>query len=873
MIRRLIVIGLFLLILIGTIDVVERTACGPFEDCPYSEWRMRRSADKLPDLDSHLYSIWASEDGDRIVAGGSHLTLYESNDKGETWARTPMRVAAPQANARANNNDVIGIVFTGKRGIALLRSGEVLELESDGTLWRENPERSKAMAALAPLKSAQLDNGGTRSVVDSDGTVFETIEDVRQLDVQSSVAYGDWMVDPGGHVQAHISNDHSFVNGEKPEALVGASAIAAAPPVIVVVGAGGTSAISANGGRSWSKHLLPSREDFNTVWLNRRGSLALAAGDNGVILRSADGGEAWRHVTFDAKAVKALSGSSRPPLWAFAINVVTFLVALWLTWRRPVSKRREPIERLKERLRSDRPIETERSDQLGFTHVVQALANLVRSSDTSLPIVIAINGAFGTGKSSISKMVGERLRKHELKIVWFDAWHHQSESDLLASLFESVRQSIGFELEFRLKLIWIRAGMKIIIALTAASVLAWWSVDLHGPEYAEVNNVLSTLLVWLPKTIARKFAIISAVYAGIQTGSSLTIFGIIQAIAATFRLPILDAPLGLRQRFNKAVGEVTKALGDQRLVIVIDDLDRADNEARKTVLSAINFITAAADCAFILSVNRTEMKDYETLLEKIVDLNVGVPVMQADQTKRLLRDETHSAFDWGAIPRHVRHVIPTIAIVIIVSLVLWTITITLGGAGPEPPWPSGAHEDTTASMNPATTAAVTPGVQAAAAPPTSPERAAIRNIGRQWPAAIFIILGVELTLLILFILVRPGTPPIRDSPAFTTALEIWSEVIHAAYTTPRAVKRFANRARFFALYRAAEKLSAETELSDHTIVAAVANNELHPPAGAVKRALEIHKTELGPINLEVETAALQALRVYWRGDVDDRATS
>jgi photosystem II stability/assembly factor-like uncharacterized protein len=838
MIRRLTVIAVFMVILIATIIVVERNACGPFEDCP--EWWMRRSADKLPDLDLHLYSIWASEDGGRIVAGGSQLTLCDSNDGGETWAKVPMHLAAHQANAPANNNDVIGIAFTGKRGIALLRSGE--ELETDGTLWREHQERSKAMQPLAPLQSAQLDNAGVRYVVASDGSVFEAIDVVRPLDVPPSVAYGSWMPDAAAAIRARISNEKVFVNDERPETLAGARALAAAPPLIGVVGADGASAIRTNAGGQWSKRFLPSREDFNAVWLNRQGSLALAAGDNGVILRSTDGGQTWLHLTFDRKAVP-FSGSSRPPLWALVLNIVTFSIAVWLMWKRPVSRRRQPIERLKERFRSDRPLESERGDMLGFAPVVEALANLVRSSDTLLPIVIAVNGAFGTGKSSLSKMVGERLHQHELKIVWFDAWHHQSESDLLASLFESVRQSIGLEFGLRLKLIWIRAGMKIVTALVMASVLAYF--------------------FGVRETIARTVEVVSVAYAVFRTVQSLAVFGLLRPIAATFRLPILDAPLGLRQRFHKALGEVTKALSDRRLVIVID----ADDDGRKTVLNAINFITAAADCAFILSMNRTEMKKYETLLEKIVDLNIGVPILQAAQMKPLLLDETQPVFDWGAMWRHARHVFPTIAIVITISIVLWTITVTLGG-GPEPPLPGRARDETTATTNMTKAASATPSVETAAAPPPSPTLAAILHIQRQWSTVFVIVLGAAPLLLLSLMIVRRGTPPIRDSPRFTTALEIWSDVIHAAHRTPRAVKRFANRARFFALYRAAEKRSAGTELSEHAIVAAVATDQIDAAQyrEVISQALDEHERRFAQINLHEETQALHALRIYWIGD-------
>jgi len=55
-------------------------------------------------------------------------------------------------------------------------------------------------------------------------------------------------------------------------------------------------------------------------------------------------------------------------------------------------------------------------------------------------------------------------------------------------------------------------------------------------------------------------------------------------------------------------------------------------------------------------------------------------------------------------------------------------------------------------------------------------------------------------LLSLFALVAQRQETLtEDSPKFVTALEDWSPVIESSYATPRALKRFVNRVRYFAM--------------------------------------------------------------------------
>ena len=55
------------------------------------------------------------------------------------------------------------------------------------------------------------------------------------------------------------------------------------------------------------------------------------------------------------------------------------------------------------------------------------------------PLTIAVTGEWGSGKSSLMNLLRVDLRRYGFRPVWFNAWHHQKEENLLASLLEMVR--------------------------------------------------------------------------------------------------------------------------------------------------------------------------------------------------------------------------------------------------------------------------------------------------------------------------------------------------------------------------------------------------------------------------------------------------
>lgn len=152
---------------------------------------------------------------------------------------------------------------------------------------------------------------------------------------------------------------------------------------------------------------------------------------------------------------------------------------------------------------SDRPIEKGDPDPLGFGQIAAGLCRFIRNEKTEPPLTIGLTGGWGSGKTSLMNLLKGLLEDFEFRPVWFNAWHHQQESQMLASLLTSIRangvpgirQPLQW-LRFRFRLLWIRARHRyvwsfLLLLMSSASVAYFMSGD-HSLSHAW-DNLYSTV--------------------------------------------------------------------------------------------------------------------------------------------------------------------------------------------------------------------------------------------------------------------------------------------------------------------------------------------------------------------------------------------
>ncbi len=296
-------------------------------------------------------------------------------------------------------------------------------------------------------------------------------------------------------------------------------------------------------------------------------------------------------------------------------------------------------------LESDAPIEDPRLATVTMRDVAARLAGLLRNVDTSVPLVIAITGEWGSGKTSLMRMVTREVSGAGFPCVWFNAWHHQRETHLFATVMEAVRNEVerwpfGRYLEVRrdLSLMRIRRAKLRFLSLIGAFVIFL----LFG-----IESIMCSPSVGWPGLGALALAAYS-----MRDGyrSFLKVFrvppaSLLAGSATWFGWRVFSDKLGFRHRFGSAFGEVCQAFGDRRLVVCIDDLDRCGPEQVVTILEAVNFLTASGDCVVLLGMEEARVKAAIELhcvdevrldekngqsysdryLEKLIGLSVVVP--------------------------------------------------------------------------------------------------------------------------------------------------------------------------------------------------------------------------------------------------------
>jgi KAP family P-loop domain len=323
---------------------------------------------------------------------------------------------------------------------------------------------------------------------------------------------------------------------------------------------------------------------------------------------------------------------------------------------------------------------------------------------------------------------------------------------------------------------------------------------------------------------------------------------LLSAAAEKFRLKDASALTNFRARFAEQFQEVTEVL-PQRMVIVIDDLDRCRPEAILDVMEAVNFLVSSGSCFVIFgmatervqaalalsfdkiaaetadltsthdqraadvgkeTIDREQRRRYaQHYLEKLVNLEIVVPsVSDLDASRLFDRQDAGERDLWVKAWAPVARLWP-IALVI--------IAVILGGIfGWRLPVPDPPPAPVVKAAAPADhTAAAVGGT--ASRPPTAPTPQEIQKyvpsvqLGDprdiSWPVFVIplALLTACLAGLTLYRL-RTAVHQVRDTRGFQDALRAWTPLVHSHRATPRAIKRFANRIRYLAMLHQAERL-------------------------------------------------------------------
>ncbi len=585
-------------------------------------------------------------------------------------------------------------------------------------------------------------------------------------------------------------------------------------------------------------------------------------GHSGTLLATTDGGVTWFHQTNDQKTAGAY-GQYPAPWYFLSLLLVGFLLVPALQKPKASPDDEELVrESVADLLISDRPLEMTDPDPLEFKPIALGLSRFLRNENTVPPLTVAITGKWGSGKSSLMNLVRADLRANRFQSVWFNAWHHQKEEHLLAALLENVKAQAmprwytWHNLMFRYRLFKLRfkRGWPLFVALFLAWSALFGFFIANPGALRQLGALLDTLK---DRTLFNIFIEGGAIVALATTAlGSLGLlwrgfraFGLkpaklMASMSGRFNVRDFTAQAGFRYKFEQEFREVTEALHPHNLVILIDDLDRCKPDNVLEVLEAVNFLIASGSCFIIMGLDldrvercvglgfkdvaeellvehkrgdgngQAESKDdagrrrraefARQYLEKLINIEVPVPEPTPEQAEQLLipQEATEQAVNPLAFLSPLAHPLrkawPALLILTTLASGYWlgsneNLKLRLARIA-TPPEIIQTDEQTEAAGNPAQTRDL------------KREESGSATVGRfepgetseafKWYPALLVaivVIGVARRMVM-----KPDMV-VKDSPEFQDALRVWQPFIYSRQNTPRSIKRFMNRIRYFAM--------------------------------------------------------------------------
>jgi hypothetical protein len=276
-------------------------------------------------------------------------------------------------------------------------------------------------------------------------------------------------------------------------------------------------------------------------------------------------------------------------------------------------------------VKGDRALSSGDDDKIGFREVAKRIAvSLVdRASEDGL--VIGVEGAWGSGKSSLLFLIEDELGKlpkdRRPTVINFRPWLIGSRDALISSLFG--------ELSAQLDQVALNAGDATRITIAKAK---------------KAGKALRTFMYALSKAGA-------AIEVAGDASANLPVKAIGKGVKT---LGATGSKQPAQPQLTELKGKLIKALRDldHRFVVTIDDVDRLEPSEVIEILRLVRSVVDLPNVVYLLCYDSdilahsiqeaARVKSGQSYLEKIVQLTVMVPKPEPLQLRQWFTDELHS---------------------------------------------------------------------------------------------------------------------------------------------------------------------------------------------------------------------------------------
>lgn len=249
------------------------------------------------------------------------------------------------------------------------------------------------------------------------------------------------------------------------------------------------------------------------------------------------------------------------------------------------------------------------NDALDRRESVEFLANLIERAGQRGPLVIALDGAYGTGKSTFVALLRSVLENKNFDSVQLNAWQVDHSSDPLVPLVSILEESMLN-----------RCGGSPILVENMSRVRAVAGIlATRGAIVAAKALTLGAL------ELDKEIEAVASAFAGDSTSDLIGKFKKEEALARQFRSDL-----------TKAVDQLPEFNKQPTLVFFIDELDRCRPDFSISLLERIKHMFDIPNIVFVLSVDKHQLKaatqsiygvniDADEYLRKFIDIEFGMP--------------------------------------------------------------------------------------------------------------------------------------------------------------------------------------------------------------------------------------------------------
>jgi predicted KAP-like P-loop ATPase len=249
------------------------------------------------------------------------------------------------------------------------------------------------------------------------------------------------------------------------------------------------------------------------------------------------------------------------------------------------------------RLIVDSPIDS--SNLLDFDKYSNTLSNIILNSTPRL--TIGVFGSWGTGKTSLMRMVEKKIQGDKVLTIWFNAWRYEREDQFaLIPLMREISRSI----------------------------------EIKGSEFKKLKDSIKASIKATLDSTEVGFGIAKIKFKDLIKSASS--YGIIGADIRTIYYESMSF-------FTKELRPLSEK--GYRIVVFIDDLDRCDPDRSYEVLASIKSLLDTEGIIFVIGLSpetirerfREKFKEEKSeYLEKLIQLQLPIPSWSINDLKIFL---------------------------------------------------------------------------------------------------------------------------------------------------------------------------------------------------------------------------------------------